>query len=301
MSRITLRQCAYFRAVAQSGGIAAAARALDISQPAVAQAITKLETVTGLTLFRRHHARGMELTRQGNEFLRHADDLLACADRVELAIDEIADHRRGRIRLGCFQSIAPFCLARILREYRARAPGIALELSERLQGELTEALREKELDLAILYDLGLDKEELACQELAAVPPYLIVPPDHRLARKRSLSLREIADEDYILFDAPQSREYFFGIFESFGLHPRIAFRCSTIESLRCAVANGLGVSLLAMRPASDRTYDGGEVASLTLEDALPPTRIVVAHRRDQAPDDVTAPFVTFCRELFEDL
>ncbi len=301
MLRITLRQCAYFRAVAQSGGIASGARTLGVSQPAVAQAVTKLEDLTGLTLFRRHHARGMELTAQGKEFLRYAEDLLTCAARVSEAADEIAVHRRGRIRMGCFQSIAPFCLARILRGYREQASGIALEVSEGLQGELTAALREKELDLAILYDLGLEKAEIACRELAAVPPYLIVPPEHRLAGARAVSIREIVEEDYILFDAPQSREYFFGIFEAFGLQPRIGFRCTSIESLRCSVANGLGVSLLAMRPASDQTYDGNRVVSLELTDDLPPTRIVIAHHRDRPLDEVTAPFVAFCQDLFGDL
>lgn len=301
MIRITLRQCAYFRAVAQSGGIAAAARSLGVSQPAVAQAVTKLEDMTGLTLFRRHHARGMELTVQGEEFLQHAEELLACSDRVGEAADEIAAHRRGRIRLGCFQSIAPFCLARIVRGYREQAPDIALEVSERLQGELTDAIREKDLDLAILYDLGLDKEEIACQELAAVAPYLIVPPGHRLSRMRSVSIHEIAEEDYVLFDAPQSREYFFGIFDAFGLRPRIGFRCTSIESLRCSVANGLGVSLLAMRPVSDSTYDGKRVVSIQLTDELPPTRIVVAYRPDRPLGEVTAPFVSFCRDLFRDI
>ena len=63
MVRFTLRQCSYFRAVAENGGIAQAARALNISQPAVAQAIEKLEDVTGLRLFDRRHARGATLTR----------------------------------------------------------------------------------------------------------------------------------------------------------------------------------------------------------------------------------------------
>ena len=68
MTKITLEQCRYFRAVAQTAGIASAVQVVGISQPAVAQAIAKLEDQTSLVLFRRLHARGMELTAQGIDF-----------------------------------------------------------------------------------------------------------------------------------------------------------------------------------------------------------------------------------------
>lgn len=301
MIRISIRQCEYFLAVARTGGIASAARSLGVSQPAVAQAVTKLEEMTGLTLFRRLHARGMELTKQGEAFLSYARDLQSCAARVTSAVTEIGEHRRGTIRLGCFQSIAPFCLARIVRGYRERMPGVTLEVSEKLQGELSDALRENELDLAIMYDLGADSGHMGRQELSAAPPYLIVPEDHRLADRRNVSIREVASEDYILFDAPQSRDYFFDIFERCGIQPRIGLRCTTIESLRCAVGNGLGVSILAMRPACGETYDGTRVVSLELQEALPPTRIVIAHPLDRPPGEMTLPFVRFCQDVFADL
>ncbi|MDF1607819.1 LysR family transcriptional regulator [Hoeflea sp. YIM 152468] len=301
MSKITLRQCIYFRAVAQTGGLASAARAVGISQPAVAQAIRKLEDVSGLVLFRRLHARGMVLTAQGIEFLRHAEDLLASADRVERAIEGIADNRSGTIRLGCFQSIAPFCLARIVRGYRDLAPGVVLEVKEMLQDELIGALGRNELDLAIMYDLGLDPDLFGWRALTAAQPYLIVSCDHRLAQRPTVSLREIASEDYILFDAPRSREYFFSIFSHHGINPRIAFRSASIESVRCSVANGLGVSLLAMRPLSNQTYDGGEVVPVELEENLPPMPIVIAHNLDHAPGALTVPFVDHCARVFTGL
>ena len=301
MSKITIRQCEYFKAVAQTGGIASAARAIGISQPAVAQSISKLEEMTGLVLFRRLHARGMELTAQGVEFLRHADELLACAGRVDQAIDGIADNRTGTIRLGCFQSIAPFCLARIVRGYRDLAPGVVLEVKEMLQEELMDAIGQKEIDLAIMYDLELTSELFAWRQLSLAEPYLIVPEGHRLARSTPVALSEIAQEDYILFDAPRSREYFLSVFAHHGINPRIALRSASIESVRCSVASGLGVSLLAMRPVGNETYDGGRVVPVEIAEDLPPMRIVAAYRADHAPSGLTLPFVDYCEQVFEEL
>ena len=301
MSQITIRQCEYFRAVAQTGGIASAARAIGISQPAVAQSISKLEDMTGLVLFRRLHARGMVLTAQGTEFLRHAEELLACAERVDQAIEGIADNRTGTIRLGCFQSIAPFCLARIVRGYRDLAPGVVLEVREMLQEELMLAIGKNELDLAIMYDLGLDPGLFAWRGLSAAKPYLIVAEGHRLAHSKSVPLSEIASEDYILFDAPRSRDYFQSIFAHHGISPRIVFRSASIESVRCSVANGLGVSLLAMRPVANETYDGGRVVPIALEEDLPAMPIVAAYKIDHAPGALTLPFVAYCEQLFREL
>ncbi|MGJ8569982.1 MAG: LysR family transcriptional regulator [Hoeflea sp.] len=301
MSKITIRQCAYFIAVARTGGIASAARAIGISQPAVAQSISKLEDMTGLVLFRRLHARGMVLTAQGTAFLRNAEELLACADRVDQAIEGIADNRTGTIRLGCFQSIAPFCLARIVRGYRDLAPGVVLEVKEMLQEELMLAIGQNEIDLAIMYDLGLDPDLFAWRGLSAAKPYLIVAEGHRLAHRQSVSLSEIAEDDYIMFDAPRSREYFLSIFAHHGISPRIVFRSALIESVRCSVANGLGVSLLAMRPVANETYDGGMVVPIQLEESLPPMPIVAAYKADHAPGALTLPFVDYCEQLFKEL
>jgi DNA-binding transcriptional LysR family regulator len=303
MTKITLRQCAYFKAVAQAGGLASAARAIGISQPAVAQSISKLEDTTGLVLFRRLHARGMELTAQGKAFLRHAEELLACAERVEKSIEGIADNRTGTIRLGCFQSIAPFCLARIVRGYRDVAPGVVLEVKEMLQDELIVALGDNQLDLAIMYDLGLDPGLFSWRELSAAKPYLIVAEGHRLAGRNPVPLSEIAFEDYILFDAPRSRDYFLSIFAHHGISPRIVFRSASIESVRCSVANGLGVSLLAMRPSSDVTYDGSRVVPVDLEQDLPPMPVVAAYRSDTdtGASALTLPLVEYCEQVFRQL
>lgn len=298
MMRITVRQCEYFRAVAQNGGITTAARQIGISQPAVAQSIAKLEEQTGLVLFNRHHARGMELTKQGAEFLQYAEVLIASAKKASEAAKEIAANRAGTIRLGCFQSIAPFYLAKIVRDYRKIAPGITLDVSELLQGELEAGILENNLDLAIMYDLGLDPARISWNRLSAAPPYLIVPPEHRLAHKKKVSIKEIADEDYILFDAPGSRDYFFSIFSDHDIGPQIAFRSSSIESVRCSVANGLGVSILAMRPASNATYDGNQVVPLELKEDLPQTPIVLAYREGEGDDALLRPFMEFCEQVF---
>ncbi|MFA3920384.1 LysR family transcriptional regulator [Ruegeria hyattellae] len=300
MVNFTLKQCTYFRAVARSGGIASAAQTVGVSQPAVAQAISKLEDITGLVLFHRLHARGMELTTQGAEFLRHVDQLLNNAAQIDAAARNISDNRAGTIRLGCFQSLAPFFLAQIINGYRTQMPEVALDVREMLQQDLIDALQQNDLDIAIMYDLGLDPSMIASQPLSSARPYLIVPKGHRLAHNHTVPIREIDSEDFVLFDAPQSREYFFSLFAKHNVSPRIAFHSTSIESVRCSVANGLGVSILSMRPASNVTYDGKRVVPIKLHENLTPTRIVIATNTKRPLDGLAEPLIAYCKEVFKD-
>lgn len=301
MSNITLKQCEYFRAVALLGGIVPAAKTVGVSQPAIAQAIRKLEDITGMIMFDRLHARGMELTAQGRAFLGHAERLLTAADQMDDAVVSISENRSGTIRLGCFHSIAPFCLAQIVSGYKEKNPGIVVEVKELLQAELVTAIEQNELDLAIMYDLGLDPSVLSWHKVSSMKPYLIVPPGHRLEGADDVPIKEIATEDFILFDAPQSAEYFYSIFAQFGISPRISFRSSSIESVRCSVANGLGVSILSMRPKSASTYDGKRVVSLELQEKLQPTPVVVAYKAGSTPEDLLMPLVNYCADVFDEM
>ena len=298
MVRFTIRQCLYFLAVAEQGGVAQAARALSISQPAVAQAIDKLEQTTGLTLFVRHHARGMELTLQGRAFLDQARILAAGVARMDGAIADIAVNRRGTIRLGCFQSIAPFYLARIVREYGRRTPDVVIAAAESLHADLVSGLTGGELDLAILYNMGLDPHELSWDTLAQVRPYAIVPAHHPAANRRRVSLRQLGAERYVLFDAPGSREYFYEMFARLGISPLVSFRSTSMESVRSAVGYGFGFSILSMRPFSQVSYDGHRVVPVEIEEDIEPTPVVIARKAGRRPDAMTDAFVGFCQSLF---
>ena len=97
MARFTLKQCSYFLAVAEHGGIAQAARVLNITQPAIAQALDKLEDVYGFKLLKRHHAKGTELTAEGRAFADLAARLVTVADRTEAGAKTIGT-RKNHLR-----------------------------------------------------------------------------------------------------------------------------------------------------------------------------------------------------------
>lgn len=278
MVRFTLRQCAYFRAVAEQGGIAQAARVLNISQPSVAQAIDKLEDITGLTLFERHHARGLTLTLQGRLFLEQVAQLEEQAGQVEREASALAAETSGEIRLGLFWTLAPFYAAGLIRSFATVAPQVRVRPQELSLARLADALRDRTLDFAVTYDRGADAEGLAFQPLAALRPMVVVAADHPLAGRASVDLAELGTEPYVMFDAPGSRFYFEDLLAEGGISPPITYSSTSIEAVRSAVAAGFGFTLLVMRPPTPLTYGGGEVRTVEVRNKVRPLQVVLATR-----------------------
>ena len=300
MVRYTIKQCHYFAIVAEQGGIAQAARVLNISQPAIAQAIDKLEEITGLQLFDRQHAKGMSLTIAGRSFLKEIHGFLKHAEALSRSTENIASNLQGTIRLGCFQSIAPFHIARLVSRYSKHMPQIKIDAQEHLQEELISGILEEKIDLAILYNLDLDPSELSWHVLTRPQPYILLPEDHPLACQSSLSLQNLADEPYVLFDAPGSREYFFAIFSAHKITPKVAFKSTSLESVRSAVGHGLGFSLLTMRPQTKQTYDGHLVVPIKIKESINPTEIVIAHKQNILQPEILTSFIKYCRNDFKE-
>ncbi|SMO96191.1 LysR family transcriptional regulator [Paracoccus laeviglucosivorans] len=298
MVRFTLRQCSYFRAVAEHGGIAQAARVLNISQPSVAQALEKLEAVTGLILFDRHHARGLTLTVQGRSFLEHVLKLEEQAAQVEREAAALAAELAGEIRLGVFWTLTPFFAVDLIRRFAKAEPALTITPHEMSLVNLAEAVREGSLDFALTYDRGADTTGLNLLELASLQPMVVVSADHPLAHRTSISLSELESDPYVMLDGPGSRHYFEGLLAENGMTPRISYVSSSLEAVRSAVAAGFGFTFLVMRPPSSETYDGREVRTLAITDNVRPLRIVLASREGVHRGLVARRFAEHARSYF---
>ncbi|VDC33580.1 LysR family transcriptional regulator [Pseudogemmobacter humi] len=298
MVRFTLRQCAYFRAVAEHGGIAQAARILNISQPSVAQAIEKLEHMTGLMLFDRHHARGLSLTLQGRMFLKHVEGLLQQAEQVEREAAALAAERAGEIRLGVFWTLSPFYAAGLIRSFHTILPGIVVRHQEMSLVSLADTLRDGTIDFALTYERGAELSDMALIELAAPKPMVVLAADHPLAARESVNLHDLADEPYVLLDGPGSRSYFVELLAEGGITPQISYVSTSMEAVRSAVASGFGFTLLVMQPPSNLTYDRREIRALRIENDIRPLRIVLASRDGMHRGPITRRFTDHAISYF---
>jgi len=239
---LSLRLLRYFVAAAELGSTTAAANQMSVSQPSISVAIRELEALFDDPLFTRGAGTRMTLTQFGERKLAEARQLLASA--AAFSTDDVGDEEGGEVQIGVFRTIAPVYLPRALALARERHPRLRVRFVEGDLPQLESWLRKRQIDFALMYDVGLgDDIERDC--LAQLRPYGLVPSGSRLAkRKRAISLRDLAAEPFILIDLPQSRDFLMTPFWQCGLSPNVVHRAASIELVRAMVASGLGVSLL---------------------------------------------------------
>ncbi|MCM2562076.1 LysR family transcriptional regulator [Lutimaribacter sp. EGI FJ00015] len=291
----SFRQIDYLLAVAESGSTAAAARALNVSQPSVSVAITQIEAFFGAPLFRRLPGQGMRPTPFGRDRLASLRALRTEAGRVfagaEAAVQEL--------RLGVYSTLGPRYAPMLMRHFDKAHPGAKVDVTEGDIATLTRSVLAGTLDLALVYDVGLPVG-FETTLLAEAPPRAVLPPGHRLAGCERVDLRELALDPLILIGLPHSRGYFLSLFQMAGVVPEIAYETGSIEMLRALVANGHGVGLLATELPYDRAYDGRTVISRPVAGNMPSSRVVLIRDAKFAPTEAMATFEALARKTIAD-
>ncbi|ASL47584.1 HTH-type transcriptional regulator GltC [Burkholderia sp. AD24] len=298
--RYSLRQLRYFVVTAEALSFTAAAKRLHISQPSISTSLADLEESFGVQLFIRHHASGLSLTQAGRDLLGHARNLLKNAEDLQLAAKEMDGGMTGTIALGCLVSLAPPLMPGIISRFVQDHAGIAFRTVEAHQDTLLNGLHDGSLDIALTYSLDIT-EGITFTPLLSLPPYVILPKTHRLARARKVSLEELLSEPYVMLDLPHSREYFSALFDAVGSRPVAAFRSSQPEVVRGMVANGLGYSILNFPLKSNRTVDGEDFVIKRFKDDVNATTLGIAQSNAMKPRQVVRRFSTFCESYIRRL
>ncbi len=296
MASYTLRQLKYFVTTVECGSVAEASRKLYIAQPSISTAIKGLEESFGVQLFIRHHAQGVSLTPGGARFYRKAQELLRMAKEFEQNALADNDVVAGQIDIGCFETVAPLYLPRLIAGFRERYPGVEIRLHDGEQQELVQGLTGGRFDLALFYEHGLDATITTEKLMPPQRPYALLPEGHRFAAQKEVSLRDLALEPMILLDVLPSRTYFVSIFGELGLSPNIAFSSPSIEMVRGMVGQGFGFSVLVTRPHSDITYDGQRVVCVDIVEDVTGSGLVAAWLKRAHLTKPAQLFVDFCKE-----
>ena len=296
MLRFTLKQIEYFVAAADTGSITLASERVHISQPAISAAISGLEAELGIQLFIRHHALGLSLTPQGQRVLREATTLLQQADELVSAASELSTKVAGVLRLGCLATAYPLVIPDLLQAFKQRYHAVRIEAAAGDQAGLIDQLRLGRLSLILGYDMDVPAD-LAFTPLATLPPFAFVAAGHKLARHRSVSIEQLADQPFLLLDLPISRDYFLSLFHRAGLVPRIAGQFEHMDVIRSLAARGEGFGLANAQPRNRASLDGHKLAYLALEGDPKPLTLGIMMMRNTRRTQTVEAFVALCHEV----
>ena len=144
-----VRRLVIFLAVVDEGGFTRAADALELSQPAVSQAIRELEADVGTALFQRL-GRTVRLTSARQALVLPARQVRRELENGRLAVEEVAALGAGRLDLACLPTLAAWPLAPLVGRYRERYPGVSVQLADpRDSAELVDLVRTGRVEVAL--------------------------------------------------------------------------------------------------------------------------------------------------------
>ena len=284
---LDVRRLRVLREVALRGSFSAAAEALTYSQSAVSQQIAALEREAGTRLVERN-GRGIRLTDAGRALVRRADAILVELAAADAELQAIAGLRGGRVRVSTFASAATALLPAAVTAFRAAHPAVQVELSlVEATEEAIGGLRTGRADLVLVArpagEPPTDQVE-AHRELDD-PMLAVLPGGHRLARRRTLRLDDLAGEPWVLGGGPgcSDRATILRACHAAGFEPRITvdFPTDDYNATQGMVAAGAGVTLL---PRLALAVPRDDLAVRPLTGHGPSREVAAAIRRgDQAP------------------
>ena len=240
---MNLVQLKYFQAVCKYQSVSAAAEYLYISQPTLSSAIKELEREFGVSLFRRHH-RGMVLTPEGTELLKHCDRLLTHAEQVERIMSDFGK-RRKVLRLGVPPMIGSLFLPRIYREFVPFHPEIKLDITEGGRQEMLNQLSKELLDMVFLshnasFDSSIQSIEVARQETVCC-----VSANSPLAKLKAVSPKDLVNTPIVLFkDSFFQTEEIKKHFAEALVTPDIILQTQQLSTLQNIIRNDLAAGFM---------------------------------------------------------
>ncbi len=240
---MNLRDLHYLVTVADTLHFGQAAITCNVSQPTLSMQLKKLEEELGVQLFERSNKHVM-LTPMGGEITARARRVLAEVAQMKEAAASSRDPLAGTLRLGLFPTLAPYLLPGLMPKLQAEFPKLNLLLTEEKTPILLQKLEAGEIDAA-LFAMPVEAAGLAVTPLFQEPFLLAVGAKHRLAKRKAVTLEDLAGESVLLLeDGHCLRDQALAVCHRIGVGEASHFRATSLETLRHMVSASNAVTLM---------------------------------------------------------
>jgi DNA-binding transcriptional LysR family regulator len=295
---VELRHVRYFLAVADYRNFRKAAEQLHIAQPPLSRQIRQLEEDLGVVLFVRNKQR-VELTKAGQAFLEEARKLIVQAGHAADAARHAQKGESGVVKIGIASGLGGV-VNRVVAELRRRLPAIDIECKDVFSTHQNESLHRGEIDVGFLRP-PVDQTNLNCELLFEEEFVVVLPKRHRLAKRRSLRLKEVADEPLIIFDRSFSSGLYdkiVGLYSRQGFTPHLAVTHVEAHEEAGAIMIASGKAIFIGAGATvNRSNSGIELASVPLDEADAKIEVYAAWRKGE-DSPVILGFLDSVRRVF---
>ncbi len=250
---MTLRHFQIFVAVCDNKNMTAAANSMFMSQSAVSQAVSELEEYYNVRLFERL-SKKLYLTQAGEKLLsyaRHIIGLNAAAENEMRAL-----RKKGSIRIGASVTVGSCVLPKLVSDFKRESPELTIEVTEDNTSKIEQMIINDKLDL------GLVEGEITSSDIKSRPLtddvlVLICAKDHPFAKRSRIEPKELEKENFILREVGSgTRKTFENVMAENSLKWTATWTCNNADTIKMAVAEDLGISVISKRAVSKELEEG---------------------------------------------
>ena len=290
MKNATLRQVKVFEAVARHLNYSRAAEELRMSQPGVSIHVRQLERHAGLPLFEQLGKR-IYLTSAGREMLRYSRALIQQLKEADDALAALKGVSGGLLNIAVI-SAGDYFFPGLLAEFCRRHEDVTVQLTVDNREEVLHRLGENTIDLAVLLRPP-EHPEMVAEAFAPQPHVIIAAPEHRLARKRHVSLQELAHEAFIVRErGSDTRLAMEELLAEFRVKFNVTMEIKSTETIKQAVIAGMGVSFLSAHTIG-LELELGRLSVLDVEGFPVMRKWHIVHHKNKRLPAVAAAFKEF--------
>lgn len=281
-------------AVAREKSFSRAADVLGRTQPAVSQAVRRLEQEIGEKLFDRSSKDGT-LTAAGELLLDYARQMMNLRQAANTALREMRNLQNGKVTISANEHTV-FYLLPLVEEFRRRHPAIKIEVQRGVASRIPEQITAREVELGVISfkpnDASLRSLSVLNDELV-----LIVAPNHKLAKANSISIRELADEAFIAHNAPSPyRKRVIETFDKYDTRLNITVELPSLEAIKVLVEQGVGVALVPKLTAKAEIASG-QLAGLSVKEMKLERKLNIIYRKNSVLSHASQEFLKIAKEI----
>jgi len=274
---VTLEDLRVFCTVAAERSFSRAARKLRRTQPAVSQAIRRLEQSAGERLIDRSSRDGT-LTDAGQLLLDYGGRLLRLSEEASSAVTALREVRKGRVRLGANEGGVHAVLP-LVAAFQLQHPEIVVDVRRIPSRQMAQEVLLRAVDFGVL-TFNPPERELASVVIGVDELVLLVPPGHSLAKERQITMEVMGQQTVIAHNDPSpARDHVLRMYEQRHAPLNIKLSLPSLDGIKRAVEMGLGVALLPRRCAAGEIARG-ELVEVQVPDLRSPRQVRLIYRKE---------------------
>lgn len=287
-------QLEIFLSIAQEKSFSRAAEKMLRTQPAISIAIKRLEEELGESLFDRSSKAGT-LTEAGRILHSYAQRILNLRDEATSAINELRGMYRGRLSIGANESTSLYLLPPLLIKYRQTHPKIKIEVYRNISERIPNEVLERNLDFGFL---SFDPQHPSLQSMEVFHDelVLVVGPNHHLAGKKCVTVRDLGQESFVAHNVKTpARSRIFELFAQHRTPLNISIELATLETIKEFVKTGVGIAILP-RLAVGAECRAGELVEVPVKGMKIEKTLRLIYRREQTLSHAARSFLDLVKK-----